>query len=230
MRLSLLVFAFASFLVLGACKRSDTSQSPGAAQTSAQQPAAAPSMSPAASVGQQVITSNTGPSPSSNVTEVKPKTDACALLTSKEIESIQGEPLKETKLSGRSEGGFLVSQCFFTLPTFTNSISLAVTQKAEGSGSRDPKEFWHDTFASASNEKEREREREKGRGEEEEKTPPKKISGVGDEAFWMGSRVGGALYVLKGNSYVRVSVGGSGDEASKIKKSRALAQKALARI
>ena len=61
----------------------------------------------------------------------KGKIDACALLTSQEIRSVQGESLKETKASGKAEGGFSISQCFFTLPTFTNSISLAVTQKGE---------------------------------------------------------------------------------------------------
>jgi len=33
--------------------------------------------------------------------------------------------------------------------------------------------------------------------------------------------------VLKGNSYIRISVGGAGDQATKIKKSKALAQMVL---
>src|SRR3982074_972294 len=61
----------------------------------------------------------------------QPKIDACALLNSKEIQSIQGETLKEAKTSGRSEGGFAISQCFFTLPTSTNSISLLVAQRGD---------------------------------------------------------------------------------------------------
>lgn len=175
---------------------------------------------------------NSPQTPTTNISEVKPKTDACALLTSKEIEAIQGEPLKETKLSGRSEGGFVVSQCFFTLPTFINSVSLAITQKGDGAGARDPKEFWSSTFETSGKHDEREREPEKARREEkgEEERPPKKIAGIGDDAFWTGSRVGGALYVLKGNNYVRVSIGGAGDEASKIRKSKALAQKVIARL
>jgi hypothetical protein len=60
--------------------------------------------------------------------------------------------------------------------------------------------------------------------------PPQKISGVGDEAYWTASRVGGALYVLKGNTYLRISIGGSSDQASQTKKSKTLAQKALARL
>jgi hypothetical protein len=46
----------------------------------------------------------------------------------------------------------------------------------------------------------------------------------------MGSRIGGALYVLKGNAYLRISIGGPSDQADKIKKSKTLAQKALARL
>ena len=172
------------------------------------------------------------------------KTDACALLTSQEIRSVQGEPLKETKASGGAEKGFSVSQCFFTLPTFNNSVSLVVTQRGEGAGSRDPKEFWEETFEKESEgerEKEhdkksaKEREKEKaggkGREEEEEEAPPaQRITGVGDEAFWTGSRVGGALYVLKGSAYLRVSIGGAGDQQSKINKSKALARLALKRL
>ena len=167
----------------------------------------------------------------------KGKIDACALLTSSEIRSVQGEPLKETKASGSAEKGFLVSQCFFTLPTFNNSISLVVTQKGEGAGARDPKEFWEETFDKESEgerkkerEKEPKKDRDRNREEEEEAAPPQKVAGVGDEAFWTGSRVGGALYVLKGNAYLRVSVGGSGDQQAKINKSKALAQLALKRL
>lgn len=54
---------------------------------------------------------------------VKPKLDACALLTDSEIQSVQGEAIKEAKLTGQLAGGLAISQCFFTLPTFNNSIS-----------------------------------------------------------------------------------------------------------
>ncbi len=97
-----------------------------------------------------------------------------------------------------------------------------------------PKEFWRETFhQEQQTEKERERDRGKAakKEEDEEKSaPPQRVNGVGDEAFWMGSRVGGALYVLKGNSYLRISVGGSGDTTEKIKKSKALAQKVIPRL
>jgi len=225
------VLSFCLLLVaIGACKNSDTTQSPG-------------NNSPGTS---EVSTASPGPvqsgSPSAAqvATAVKPKVDACALLNSKEIEAVQGETLKETKLSGQAGGGLQISQCFFTLPTFTNSISLLVAQKGDGADAKDPKDFWRETFQKGvSEEKDRERNKKdldkdkkaSGRGEEEEEsTPPQKVSGVGDDAFWVGSRVGGAIYVLKGNAYIRISVGGSGDQASKINKSKKLAQKAIARL
>jgi hypothetical protein len=108
---------------------------------------------------------------------VKPRVDACALLTSKEIESVQGEAVKETKLTGQSTGGFSVSQCFFTLPTFTNSVSLLVAQKGEGAGANDPKDFWRDTFHEAKAGK-NDKDRDKKKGEENEPVvPPQKIPG-----------------------------------------------------
>jgi hypothetical protein len=222
------------FVAIGACKNSNTTQSPGNS---------APGTSETSTASSSPVQPGS-PSAAPVATAVKPKVDACALLNSKEIQAVQGEALKETKLSGQAGGGLQISQCFFTLPTFSNSISLLVAQKGDGADAKDPKDFWRETFhKGASEEKDRERERERdkkdrdkdkkagGRGEEEEEsTPPQKVSGVGDDAFWVGSRVGGAIYVLKGNAYIRISVGGSGDQASKINKSKTLAQKAIARL
>jgi len=42
--------------------------------------------------------------------------------------------------------------------------------------------------------------------------------------------VSGALYVLKGNSYFRISIGGAGDQAEKIDKSKKLAESVLKRL
>ena len=226
MRLKLVILL--CLLVIAGCRSSDTDQnatntqsSPG--QTTQGSPAAETS---AASPGTSPATAAAPENRDSAATNVKPKVDACAMLTSQDIEPIQGEALKETKLSGASSGGFNVSQCFFTLPTFTNSISLSVMHKGDGPGARDPREFWKDTFH-----KEKGRKREKDREEEEEeKSEAQKVTGIGDEAFWMASRAAGALYVLKGNSYVRVSVGGSGDQQVKLKKSKALARKVIERL
>ena len=189
------------------------------------------SASPAASASQSAASSSAAPA---RAGAVKAKTDACALLTSEDIEAVQKEVVKETKLSGSSQGGFSISQCFFTLPTFNNSISLQVTQRGEGSSSRDPKEFWEETFHPESkSEKEREREKKQQREreeEDEEGAPPQKIAGIGDEAFWVGGRISGALYVLKGNSYLRVSIGGAGPQQERIHRLKSLAQKVAERL
>ena len=107
-----------------------------------------------------------------------------------------------------------------------------VAHRGEGSGARDPKDFWRETFDEREFEgKGKRRERKKAeREEEEEGAPPEKVRGVGDEAYWTGSRIGGALYVLKGNSYLRISIGGPADQSTKMNKSKALAQKIVARM
>ena len=184
-----------------------------------QSPAAGQSASPAT-----VGTANTVLAAASKAESNKMKTDACSLLTSKEIESVQGEGLKEPKSSGQTGGALAVSQCYFGLPTSSNSISLTLMQKNDSPDARDPKEFWKETFRGEKNEK-------KGREEGEEKgTPPEKIDGVGDDAFWLTNRVGGEPYVLKGHSFFRISVGGAGDKATKIDKSKKLAQMVLKRL
>ena len=215
----LFVTAIVFFVSCKSSQHAETTNKPSASPIQTVAPASASSATPAA-------TSD----------GVKPKTDACALLTTAEIEAVQKEAVKETKLTGSSQRGFSVSQCFFTLPTFNNSISLQVTQRGEGSGGRDPREFWKETFHRESD-SEREREREKrdkkeqrGGEEEEERSPPQKVSGVGDEAYWVGSRVGGGLYVLKGNAYLRVSIGGSGSQADKLQRLKSLAQKVADRL
>jgi len=214
MQLRLIVLLLCLFVING-CARSETSQT--ATNTNVpQREQPSPALAASAAV----------PSPQQGTTapQLKPKLDACAMLTSQEIQSIQGESLKDTKLSESSANGLHVSQCFFTLPTFTNSISLAITQSAAGAGARDPREFWKETFHSGKEPEEREKE------EGEESKPPQQISGIGDEAFWTASRAAGVLYVPKGSSYIRISIGGHGDQQAEIRKSKALAQKVLDRL
>ena len=104
---------------------------------------------------------------------------------------------------------------------------------------RSPREQWEQTFGRFDEENEadtkeaeerKEGTRGAGREKEEKMLAPKKIEGVGEKAFWSGNRFGGALYVLKGDVFIRVSLGGSDKEEAKIEKSKALAQKALSRL
>jgi hypothetical protein len=161
--------------------------------------------------------SRPSPTPSVSVADIGP--DACTLLTKEEIQAVQGEAFKATKPSQKTTAGLAVSQCYFELPTPVNSVVLTVMQKAEGG--RNPAESWKEIFH------EEKSSRKKEEGEEKE---PLRVEGIGDEAFWTGTRVGGALYVLKGNVYIRISVGGAGDQAQKMEKSKALAESVLKRL
>lgn len=148
--------------------------------------------------------------------------DACSLLTSAEIEAVQGEPVTETKRSDNASVD-TISQCYFLLSTPSNSINVTVVQRGTGPQARDPKQLWETIFH---DEKREEKEEEEG----EKSAAPERIADLGDEAFWLGNRVGGALMVLKGNAYFKISVGGTGDQAIKIKKSKELAEKVLKRL
>ena len=170
----------------------------------------------------------TAPAPSENETKPLParsavaSLDACTLLTSEEIASVQGEPVQETKASSRSEPDVVLSQCYFTLPTFNNSISLSVTTYNAKKGGRSPREFWDKNFSEA---KLQPRERADGRI----KLPPDRVEGLGDDAFWTGGPAGG-LYILKGDRVVFVGIGSTGDEASRPDKVRRLGELVLKRL
>jgi hypothetical protein len=160
---------------------------------------------------------------------VQTKLDACTLLSKQEIEPLQSSPITDTKSSEQAGGDFRVAQCFYTAAEFNKSVSLAVIQKHPSeAGRRTPKQFWNDTFAGAGEKKEK-GETEAGE-EKERRTPPKKIEGVGDDAYWAANRFGGVLYVLKGDAFISISVGGTDTEQVKIDKCKALAQKAISRM
>lgn len=172
-----------------------------------------------------VVTTSPSPSPSAAVVASTPASTApaddfaCRLLTPEEIQAVQGEPFKSTKPTGHTAAGLVASQCYFELPTTVNSVVLTVTRKAEGG--RDPSESWREIFH---------REPSASKKEEGEEKEPLKVEGLGDEAFWTGTRVGGALYVLKANTYFRISVGGAGDQTQKIESSKKLAESVLKRL
>ena len=164
------------------------------------------------------------------------KIDVCALLTSAEMEAVQGEPVKETKPSVQQSGSFLMSQCFFRTATFTKSVSLALAVPDPAKPSAfTPREFWEKQFhppepvedekpVAGKAPKKAEVERE------EELRKPRPIDGLGEEAYWVGNPISGALYVLKGNSFLRISVGGVREESARIEKSKALARAVVKRF
>lgn len=163
------------------------------------------------------------------------KFDPCALLTSREIEEVQGDKLASQKSSEPGRERFAVSQCFYTLATFSKSISLEVTRRRPGEAAS-PRAYWKQMFFRAMEKgKEKEEEAESDARERREKAReaaarPRRISGVGDEAYWDGSTLGGGLFVLKRDAYFRLSVGGPDNETVKIEKLKKLARRILPRL
>jgi hypothetical protein len=156
------------------------------------------------------------------------KIDACTLLTKQEIETLQGSQITDTKRSENPGGDFQISQCFYTAAEFNKSVNLAIAQtNPTNPQSRTPRQFWQETFGRAGEKNEKREEEEE---EKERRTPPKKIEGVGDDAYWAPNRFGGVLYVLKGDSFISISVGGTDNEQTKIDKCKALAQKVIGRM
>lgn len=173
-----------------------------------------------------------------SATSVKARLDACTLLSSDDIKAVQAEAPTQAQRSDRAERGYLIAQCYYALPTSANSIVLNVTTRGEGDAGSDPRGFWNQTFAAnKTNDRERESNRNRSReaetrdsDEEKAEAAPEKVPGLGDDAYWIASRVGGALYVLKKDKFFRISVGGADDAKTKLKKSKMLAEKILPRL
>ncbi len=164
------------------------------------------------------------------------KVEACSLLTNEEIEAIQGEAIKETKPGVQLSGGMVMSQCLFRTPTAAKSVSLEVaTINSANSSPPAPRQFWRNQFhARDLKEKERRADARPAKGSaaelEKEDHKPRRISGVGEEAYWVSNGVTGVLYVLQGDVFLRISIGGIREESARIEKSKALASAAAARL
>ncbi len=165
----------------------------------------------------------------------QPKKDPCTLLTSPDVQAVQGDPVQETKPSTQPGSGLVMSQCLFRTANPSKSISVALASP----GSISPRAFWQKQFASAKPASAEQEKAEKKpvagskkneKEEEDESTRPRAVKGVGEEAYWVGSPMVGALYVLKGNTFIRISVGGVREESVRIEKSVALARLALRRL
>jgi len=161
---------------------------------------------------------------------MKPAVDACGLLQSSEIESIQGVQVQATQPTAQKHGKLVVSQCYYTAYSADGSKNLSVYLQviqpdAGNAQGGSVKEFWEERFRN-NKEKKRRPEHEA----EESLGPPVLVSGIGDEAFWLASDRGGALYVLKNDRVVRVTAGAPVDGKNKIEKPKALAKKIIERL
>ena len=184
--------------------------------------------------------------------------DVCSLLTGADIAALLDEPLDAIKPSVQSAGNLKMSHCLFVTRDFAKSASLDVaTPGASDSGGRKLRAFWRDQFHSPREQEGRpassrkipaqsafsapraipimETETTARRSESEsdaeaEAGKPRRIPGVGEEAYWVGSPQVGALYVLQGNLFLRISVGGIIEESARIAKSKSIANVVLPRL
>src|SRR5688500_3981182 len=119
--------------------------------------------------------SSSTPNASASPIALKSRIDPCALLTSEELKAVQSEALQTTFPSEREYGAYFIAQCYYQLPTITNSVVLNVTTPKERGKS--VKEFWRSTNAEAGD----------GKKPEDKEARPGKVSGIGDDAYWEAS-------------------------------------------
>jgi hypothetical protein len=166
----------------------------------------------------------------------KEEIEVCRLLTSAEIEAVQGEPVRETKPSVQPNGGMRMSQCLFRTATFAKSVTVALVAAAPGkSAALAPRKFWRTQFHPPEP-KDDERPApgkapDKVGPEGEEDAPkPRHLDGLGEEAYWVGNGITGALYVLQGDVFLRISAGGVQEESARIEKAKVLARDVMKRL
>jgi len=161
------------------------------------------------------------------------KVDVCALLTIAEVQNVQGEPVKEAKRTADRIAEMQMAQCLFRTVTPAKSVSLALASPDPAAASElTPRQFWRRQFHDGESqpEKHADKNRASRQDQDGESARPLLIAGIGEEAFWVGSSISGALYVLKGKMFLRISVGGVRDEAARRAKSRTLALAAVKRL
>lgn len=144
--------------------------------------------------------------------------DVCSVITTDEVDETQESPVTEARAMGRPDGDFLISQCLYTTEDPNRSVVLSVSERnAARRGSLSPRDSFNLTLSRYA--------KRQAQGEKDI-IPPRKVEGLGDDAYWMG----GAVYVLAKDSLLRVSVGGPSNEETKMEKAKSLAQRALPRL
>jgi hypothetical protein len=146
----------------------------------------------------------------------KPLPDPCTLLTISDVEQAQGNVYLQATKTVKTSGTVTVSQCYFRLADESRSVTLELTRAASPHATH---ELWEKQFES------------KEKGEEGEKeTHGVEVKGLGEDAIWTGNRVSGALYVLTGDTILRISLGGIGTQELKVERAKMLARRVLPKL
>lgn len=141
---------------------------------------------------------------------VPPQIDACALISDEELEAITGARVESRKSNVNVSNGLRVAQCYVQMPTAADSVAFAIYQKAEVNGPN-PRSVWAQTYG-RNFEQEQEREEESGEEsnrEEKNFARPEELPGLGEKAFAVPQRFGVTIYLLSGNNFLRLSIGGA---------------------
>ena len=144
---------------------------------------------------------------------------ACTLLDADDLRAVQDVTLREAKQADDRVKGMRYDQCVFAATDIVRSVSLTVIT-GEGDGA---KTFWAKTFHP-------QRTEAALKAATRKKDLPRAVDGVGDDAFWTGDSRAGALYVKRGDTVLRISIGGVADEVERLRRSRILAETALRRL
>jgi len=148
----------------------------------------------------------------------RPAANACQVLSARDVAAVQGARFKSTKLKESATKKMQVSQCLYALPRLSDSVSVDVMRG-------DTRGFWKKHFANV-----RDEQLASTKPRPEREAHAVRVAGVGDAAVWSGNRLAGALYVMKGETIVRVSVGGDATQEQKIERAKKLATRALRRL
>jgi hypothetical protein len=148
--------------------------------------------------------------------------DPCKLLTISDVEQAQGNVYLQATKSVKTSGSVTVAQCYFRLAEESRSVTLELTRAASPHATH---ELWKKQFEA----KEEAKEKEKGE-EAENETHGVEVKGIGEDAIWTGNRVSGALYVLTGNTILRISLGGIGTQELKVERAKMLARRVLPKL
>ena len=140
--------------------------------------------------------------------------DACSLLTANDLESIQGESIRETRPNTTSNDRLLISECVYVLPTFSKSVSVRTMYARPDDSATAVADYWNEIF----------------HRDVKKKLQGSFIEGIGEEAHWSESRAGGVLFVRAKETIVRVSVGGAAGESGKLEVAKRLAMRAIEKL
>lgn len=161
---------------------------------------------------------------------VRPAVDACKLLTGAEIKQVQKTALVETKPSAvRSDAALELRQCFYRAQSYGDSVSVMIGESAKQNPNA-VRDFWNETLVKASKTETPAVAPDQMTKADAKKIrhKPEAVPNLGDQAWWVGDQYAGALYVLAGDRFFRLSVGGKAE--AKRERTTKLAQAVLKRL